>query len=323
MNIVVLDGHTMNPGDLSWERLKKTGKCRIYPRTAPEEVVRRACHADILLTNKVVVPGSAIAELPRLKYIGVLATGYNIVDIEAAKERGIPVTNVPAYGTAAVAQMTFAHILNLTTHVAHHAQSVREGTWSRSKDFCFWEYPLVELAGLTLGIIGFGRIGRAVGEIARSFGMTVVVNNGRRVPALFRGIRHVTLPRLFRESDIVTLHCPLTEKTRGIINKKSLSLMKPSAFLINTSRGFLVDEKALAAALKAGTIAGAGLDVMSEEPPRRRNPLFRVKNCFVTPHIAWATAAARIRLMDTVVDNIEAFLHEKPLHVVNGIDYKR
>lgn len=317
MNIVVLDGYTLNPGDLSWDALSALGACRIYDRTPGDAVVERAAEADILLTNKAVLSRAIIERLPRLKYIGVLATGYDIVDIEAARKRGIPVTNVPAYGIRSVAQMTFAHILNLTQHVAQHAASVSAGGWLAAKDFCYWETPLVELVGLTIGIIGFGRIGRAVCDLAIAFGMDVLFTTRSVLTTVPQGAQQASLEELLRRSDVVSLHSPLTEATRHTINADTLRRMKPSALLINTSRGALIDEQALADALADGIIAGAGLDVLSEEPPRADHPLLSAKNCYITPHIAWATRAARARLMDIVVENIERFLSGEPQNVVN------
>src|SRR5439155_3995323 len=309
MKIVVLDGFTLNPGDLSWDELKSLGDCEIRDRTPLEEVAKRAADAEIVLTNKAPVTRESILSLPKLKYIGVLATGYNIVDVAAARQRNIVVTNVPTYGTKSVAQMTFALLLELTQHVGHHAQTVRDGRWTRSPDFCYWDYPLIELDGLTMGIIGYGRIGQAVGELARAFGMKVIAHSRKQSSE--------ELERLFRESDVISLHCPLTPETKHLVNTKRLGWMKPTAFLLNTSRGPLVDEAALAEALNAGRIAGAGLDVLSVEPPLADNSLFKAKNCFITPHIAWATRAARSRLMDAAVDNVRAVLAGKPKNVVS------
>jgi glycerate dehydrogenase len=317
MNIVVLDGYTLNPGDLSWGDLEKMGDSRIYDRTAPDDVVARAKNAEILFTNKTPVTGKAIRVLSKLKYIGVLATGYNIVDVEAAKERNIIVTNVPTYGTDSVAQNTFGHILNLTNRVAYHAQSVGDGKWSSSEDWCYWDYPLIELRDLTLGIIGFGRIGQAVAGLALAFGMRVLFNDTTMPSSLPQNIRSVNLRELFRESDIITLHCPLTNETEKLVNKERLSWMKKSAFLINTSRGPLIDEEALAEALNKEEIAGAGLDVLSVEPPSLGNPLLKAKNCYITPHNSWATKASRIRLMNAVIDNLKSYLKNKPKNVVN------
>jgi glycerate dehydrogenase len=317
MNIVVLDGYTLNPGDLSWAELEKLGPCEIHDRTPADRVVQRAASADIVLTNKTPVDRAAIAKLPRLRYLGVLATGYNIVDVAAARDRAIPVTNVPSYGTQSVAQMTFALLLELTQHAGHHAQSVRDGRWTRSPDFCYWDFPLIELDGLTLGLVGFGRIGQAVAKLATAFGLRVIVHTRTPPAGIQLPVQFVPLEELFRASDVVSLHCPLTEETRHLVNGPRLALMKPAAFLINTSRGPLVDEPALAEALNAGRLAGAALDVLSVEPPVADNPLLTAKNCLVTPHIAWATRAARARLMDVAVANVRSFLDGQPRNVVN------
>jgi glycerate dehydrogenase len=317
VSIVVLDGFTLNPGDLSWAPLESLGRCAIYDRTPPEEVVARAEHAGIVLTNKTVLCRDAIARLEDLRYIGVLATGYNIVDVEASRRRNIVVTNVPDYGSRSVAQMAIAHVLNLTQHVAYHAATVAGGRWTRSPDFCYWDYPLVELAGLTMGLVGFGRIGRTVAELARALGMRVVVSDPALRAEDSQGVEVLTLDGLFSTSDVVSLHCPLTPETRRVVDHRRLSLMKPTAFLINTSRGPLVDETALAEALNAGRIAGAGLDVLEIEPPAADNPLLSAKNCYITPHIAWATRAARQRLLTTVVNNVRAFLAGRPSNVVS------
>ena len=318
--IVVLDGYTLNPGDLSWKGLETLGRCTVYDRCLDEEVVGRAEDAEIVLTNKTELSSDVIERLESLEYIGVLATGYNVVDIEAARERGIPVTNVPAYGTQSVAQMVFAHLLNLAQHVGHHAQTVRSGRWTSSVDFCYWEKPLIELAGLTMGVIGFGRIGRAVAKLAVAFGMKVVVYDIVTPTNVPEGCQFVGLEDLFRNSDVISLHCPLTPRTANIVNKERLAMMKKTAFLVNTSRGPLVDEPALAQALNEKSIAGAGLDVLSIEPPERDSPLFTARNCFITPHIAWATRAARERLLKVVVDNVASFLAGKPQNVVNGVN---
>lgn len=316
MRIVVLDGYTLNPGDLDWSPLEALGSYAIYPRTPPDQVLGRAMGAEIILTNKTILNRDTIVQLPTLRYIGVLATGYNVVDVAAAKQRGIIVTNVPTYGTASVAQMVFAHLLNLTQHVAAHAESVRAGDWTRSEDFCYWRFQLVELAGLTMGIVGFGRIGRETGKLARAFGMKVIYHDvfAASVPA--EEGTAVDLDTLFCESDVVSLHCPLTDTNLGLVSAARLNLMKPTAFLINTSRGPLVDESALAEALNSGRIAGAGLDVLCVEPPSSDNPLLTAKNCFITPHIAWATRAARQRLLETAVANVRAFVQGKPENVV-------
>jgi len=316
MNIVVLDGYTLNPGDLSWAPLEALGDCRVFDRTAPGDVLARAAGAEIVLVNKVELPAETIAQLDELRYIGVLATGYNIVDAEAARRRGIPVTNVPVYGTRSVVQMVFAHLLNLTQHVAHHAETVRSGRWAACEDFCYWDRPLIELDGLTMGIVGFGRIGRAVADLAIALGMNVLVFDVRAVAAP-EGVRLVELDEVFRAGDVVSLHCPLTPETRGLVSAQRLAMMKPTAFLINTARGPLVEEQALADALNAGRIAAAGLDVLAVEPPPADNPLIAARNCFITPHIAWAAQAARRRLLQTAIENVEAFLNGRPQNVVN------
>jgi glycerate dehydrogenase len=318
MNIVVLDAYTLNPGDLSWAELEALGPCALYDRTPPESRVERAKGSQIVLTNKTVLSRQVIEQLPKLRYIGVLATGYNIVDTAAARGRGVPVTNVPTYGSASVAQMVFAHLLHLTQRVADHARSVAAGDWSRCPDFCYWQHPLVELAGLTLGLVGFGRIGRTAALIAQSFGMNVLAHDIAAPADAPEGVHFVGLEELFRQSDVVSLHCPLTPETQHIINPRSLAWMKPTAILINTSRGPLVDEQALADALNSGRLAAAGLDVLAEEPPVGMNPLLAAKNCFVTPHIAWATRAARKRLLDTAVANVRAFLNGQPQNAVNA-----
>lgn len=315
MNIVILDGYTLNPGDLSWEELQSLGQCAIYDRTPPAEVARRSATADILLTNKTELTSRHMQDLPRLKYVGVLATGTNVVDIAAARARGIVVTNVPTYGTKSVAQVTFALILELAHHVGHHARSVREGRWTQSLDWCYWDSPLIELDGLTLGVVGFGRIGSAVGELGAAFGMKVLAfDSAAKAPPPF--VRFVELDALFRESDIVSLHCPLSPQTAKLVNAQRLELMKPAAFLLNTSRGPLVDERALADALNSGRIAGAAVDVLCKEPPPADNPLLTAKNCLITPHLAWATRAARSRLMKTAVENVRAFLQGRPQNMV-------
>jgi glycerate dehydrogenase len=316
MNIVILDGFTLNPGDLSWEELQSLGPCTVYDRTPAAEVARRAAEADIALTNKTVLGAGEIQFLPRLKYIGVLATGTNVVDLAAARARGIPVTNVPTYGTKSVAQMTFALLLELAHHTGHHAHSVREGRWTRSTDWSYWDFPLVELDGLTIGLVGLGRIGRTVSELATAFGMKVIAYDpmAGSAPAF---VRLVELDALFRESDVVSLHCPLTPQTTNLVNASRLALMKPTAFLLNTSRGPLVEERALAEALNSGRIAGAAMDVLAKEPPPADNPLLTAKNCILTPHLGWATRAARSRLMKIAVENVRAFLQGKPQNVVS------
>ncbi|MCC7519773.1 MAG: D-2-hydroxyacid dehydrogenase [Verrucomicrobiae bacterium] len=317
--IVCLDGFTLNPGDLDWRPLHALGEFFAYERSAPHEVVPRADGAEIVLTNKTVLAREHFAQLPKLRYVGVLATGYNVVDLAAARDRKIPVTNVPSYGTRSVAQMVFAHVLNLTHRVGVHAEAVRAGRWTECPDFCFWDVPLVDLEGLTMGIVGFGRIGKATGALARAFGMRVLACRAASPSGERDGVHYVSLEELLRESDVVSLHCPLTPETKGLIHRERLALMKPTAFLINTSRGPLVDEAALAEALDVGKIAGAGLDVLSMEPPKADHPLLKAKNCFLTPHIAWATRAARARLLQAVADNLRAFLAGFPKNVVNGV----
>ena len=319
MNIVLLDGYTLNPGDLTWKDLEALGRCTVYDRTAPEDVVARVKEAEIALTNKTVLSAEIIKQLPKLKYIGVLATGVNVVDIEAARDAGIPVTNVPAYSTPSVAQLVFAHLLNLAHHVGAHSETVRNGKWACNIDFCYWDTPLIELAGLTMGIIGFGRIGRAAAKLALAFGMKVIAYDVVKPSSIPEGCRFVSLEDVFRLSDVVSLHCPLTPQTQNIINRKHLELMKKTAFIINAGRGPLVDEQALADALNNERIAGAGLDVLSSEPPERDNPLLTAKNCFITPHIAWATGAARERLLKVVVDNVASFIAGKLQNVVNDV----
>jgi glycerate dehydrogenase len=320
MKIVVLDGYTLNPGDLSWDELKSLGDCAIYDRTAPAELMSRADGAEILLTNKTPLLREHIQNLKALQYIGVLATGTNIVDLDAARERRIPVTNVPTYGTKSVAQTTMALLLELTQHVGHHARTVRGGQWSRSADWCYWDRPLMELDGLTLGIIGLGRIGSAVAELATAFGMKVIAAQSHLpspITSFQSPIVRVDLETLFRQSDVISLHCPLSPATSRIVNAERLALMKPTAFLLNTSRGPLVDEQALADALNSGRIAGAGLDVLATEPPPANNPLLQAKNCVITPHLAWATRASRERLLKIAVANVRAFLDGKPQNVVS------
>jgi glycerate dehydrogenase len=315
-SIVVLDGHCLNPGDLSWQGLEALGQCTIFERTLPGQVAERIRYADIVLTNKVALRRELMSGQLRLKYIGVTATGYNIIDVDAARELGIVVTNVPTYGTMSVAQMVFAHLLNLTQRVGDHAEAVREGRWASSSDWCFWDFPLVELSGMTMGIVGFGRIGWATAQLAQAFGMQVIAHN-RSAIAPSSNVRQFDLDWLFRDSDVVSLHCPLTPETKQLVNRERLAMMKPTAFLINTSRGALVDEAALADALNCGRLAGAGLDVLDAEPPEARNPLFTAKNCYITPHIAWATRTSRQRLLDLAVENVAEFLAGRPRNVVN------
>lgn len=316
MKIVVLDGYAANPGDLCWDELKALGECVIYDRTAPEEVLERAAGATIVLTNKTVLTAAQIDALPELKYIGVLATGYNIVDIEAARTRGIVVTNIPSYSTPSVAQMVFAHILNIAVQVQHHSEEVHKGRWTNSKDFCFWDTPLIELRGKKLGIVGLGHTGYSTARVAIGFGMEVHAYTSKSAFQLPPEIRKMELDELFRECDIISLNCPLTESTRNMVNAERLKLMKPTAILINTGRGQLINEQDLADALNSGQIYAAGLDVLSQEPPRADNPLLTAKNCYITPHIAWATTVARERLMHIMMDNIKAYLEGKPINNV-------
>ncbi len=317
MKIVVVDGATLNPGDLSWQLLESCGSYEVYPHSTPEETVTRCQGADAVLINKAPFSRSMLAALPALKYIGVTATGFNIIDISAASERGIVVTNVPTYGTASVAQMVFALLLEMTQHVGHHSQTVREGRWSKSPNFSYWDYPLIELAGLTMGIVGCGRIGQATARLGAAFGMNVI--GYRALSADTALITPVGLDELFARSDVVSLHCPLTPETAGLVNAARLALMKPSAFLINTSRGLLVNERDLADALNQGRIAGAGLDVLSVEPPQPDNPLLTARNCVITPHNSWATQSARKRLMQIAIENLRAFAVGRPQNVVNGV----
>lgn len=318
MKIVVLDGYTLNPGDLTWEGIKNFGDLTVYDRTPEKEVAKRSEGAEIIFTNKTPVRESALKQLPALKYIGILATGYNVVDTEYAKKAGIIVANVPGYGTASVVQMTFALLLELCLHVQKHSDSVLEGDWSASPDFCYWKYPLVELEGKTIGIIGFGSIGQKVGDIATAFGMNIIGSARRHSDQSHRkNFRWADTNELLQQSDVVSIHCPLFPETKGLINKDSLQLMKKSAFLINTSRGPIVIEEDLANALNTGVIAGAGVDVLSTEPPSNNNALFSARNCIITPHIAWATREARSRLMTIAVDNLAAYMQGKPVNVVN------
>jgi len=316
MKIVVLDGYGLNPGDLSWEEMRALGELTVYDRTAPAELLERSAGAEVLITNKTVITAEDMAALPALKYIGVLATGYNIVDIQAAKARGIIVTNIPAYSTASVAQMVFAHILNITQRVGHYAYANRHGRWANNPDFCYWDTDLVELDGKKLGIIGLGNTGQATARIAAAFGMQVCAYTSKPQSQLPGGIRKMELDELFRECDVVSLHCPLTPDTKELVNATRLALMKPTAILINTGRGPLVNEKDLADALNKGVIAAAGLDVLSSEPPQYTNPLLTAKNCFITPHIAWATKEARVRLMQIAVGNLKGFIKGE---IVNNV----
>src|SRR5690625_1803567 len=317
LDIVVLDGYTLNPGDLDWAVLEKLGKVTIYDRTRDEDIVERASDAQIVLTNKTPFTKETLAQLPNLKYIGVLATGYNIIDIEAAKEQDIIVTNVPTYSTKSVTQLVFALLLELCHRVQRHSDAVYNGEWVNSVDFSFTLSPLIELADKTIGIIGLGRIGKQTAEVAQAFGMHVLaVGSGRSKPTEIAGVEWVELDELLERSDVVSLHCPLTPSTEGLINADRLSRMKKSAFLINTSRGQLIDEQDLTDALNRGQLAGAGLDVLSTEPPAADNPLLTAKNCIITPHIAWATKEARMRMMDIAVNNVRSFIEGSPVNKV-------
>jgi glycerate dehydrogenase len=319
MKIVVLDGYTLNPGDLSWEELKTFGDLDVYDRTPPDKVIERASGASILFTNKTPVGEEIINQLPTLKYIGVLATGYNVIAIEYAKAKGIKVTNVPGYGTTSVVQHTFALRVELCHRVQNHSDTVYSGTWSKSPDFCYWETPQVELFGKTLGIIGFGNIGEQVADIASAFGMNILATSRTHSDQRHRkNFQWATVSEVLTNSDIVSIHCPLFAETKGLINQESLQLMKKSSFLINTSRGPIIVEKDLADALNNNSIAGAAVDVLSEEPPALDNPLFHAKNCIITPHIAWATKAARSRLMDISIKNLSSYLNGNPMNVVNN-----
>ena len=307
MKIVVLDGYGLNPGDLSWKGMEALGELTVYDRTSPSELMERSEGAEALITNKTLITAENMEALPDLKYIGVLATGYNVVDIEAAKARGIVVTNIPAYSTSSVAQMVFAHILNITQRVGHYAEENSKGRWTNNADFCYWDTDLVELDGKKMGIVGFGNIGQATARIAQAFGMEVLLYTSKEQSALPQGMRKVALDELFAESDVISLHCPLTPDTREMVNAERLKLMKPGAILVNTGRGPLVNEQDLADALNEGRIAAAGLDVLSVEPANADNPLLGAKNCFITPHIAWATKEARTRLMQIAVQNLKSY----------------
>ena len=316
MNIVILDGYTANPGDLSWQGLEEIGEVTVYDRTKADETVARAADADIVLTNKVIISREIIAQLPRLKYIGVLATGYNVVDIEAAHERGITVTNVPAYSTESVAQMVFAYLLTVTNRTEHYAIENRNGRWTKNPDFCYWDFPHMELAGKTFGIVGLGNIGRRVAEIATAFGMHVKALTSKSADAIPANIEKATLESILSTSDVLSLHCPLTDKTRHLINRETLQQMKPTAILINTGRGPLVDDQSIADALSGGRLAAFCADVLTEEPPKADNPLLKQPNAYMTPHIAWASKEARVRLVQVATDNVRAFINGRPQNMV-------
>lgn len=317
MKIVVLDGYGVNPGDLSWETLEALGDVEVYPRTAPEDVIDRCFNAEIILTNKVVINKQILVSLPRLKYIGVLATGYNVVDVDTASDLDIIVTNIPAYSTDSVVQMTFAHILTMTNRVEHYTQQNRNGRWSNNPDFVYWDTPLIELAGKTMGIVGLGNIGMKVAQLARCFGMEVYAFTSKASSLLPEGIQKTTFEGLLSVSDILSLHCPLNRSTCEMINASSLAKMKEGALLINTGRGPLVNEADVAEALRSGHLGGYGADVMCQEPPAEDNPLFSAPNAYITPHIAWATFEARKRLIAIAVGNVKAFIDGNPVNVVN------
>ncbi len=316
MKIVILDGYSANPGDLSWKELETMGEVTVYDRTSPSETVARAAEADIVLTNKVIIGREEMAQLPHLKYIGVLATGYNVVDIEAAHERGITVTNVPAYSTESVAQMVFAHLLTVTNRTEHYAIANREDRWTNNKDFCYWDFPHQELSGKSFGIVGLGNIGQRVAAIAHAFGMRVCAYTSKSESQLPSYVEKKPLTDLLSECDVVSLHCPLTPDTRHLINNETLQKMKLSAILINTGRGPLVDDQAVAEALAEGRLAAFCADVLTEEPPKATNPLLNQPNAFITPHIAWASTEARIRLLQVAIGNVRSFLNGHPQNVV-------
>ena len=316
MKIVVLDGYGLNPGDLSWDAVSQLGELTVYDRTSSEEVIERSAGAEAILTNKTVITAEIMEALPDLKYIGVLATGYNVVNVDAAREKGIVVTNIPAYSTPSVAQMVFAHILNIAQQVQHHSEEVRKGRWTNNADFCFWDTPLIELREKKIGLVGLGHTGFNTARIAIGFGMQVTAYTSKSSLQLPPEIKKRTLDELFSECDIVSLHCPLTDETKELVNAERLRLMKPTAILINTGRGPLVNEQDLADALNAGKLYAAGLDVLSSEPPKADNPLLTARNCYITQHIAWASLEARTRLMDILVENIKAFQAGKPVNNV-------
>lgn len=318
MKIVVLDGFTLNPGDLTWDELKQFGELTVYDRTQKEDIVSRIKDAEIVFTNKTPIDEATLESCPSVRYIGVLATGYNVVDIEAAAKRNIPVTNIPTYGTTAVAQYVFALLLELCHHIGAHSEAVKKGEWENRKDFCFWDYPLIELSNKTMGIIGFGRIGQATAKIANAFGMQVLAYDEYQSKELLsEGIAYASLDEVLKNSDVISLHCPLTEKTKEIINQQTISQMKDGVLLINTSRGPLICEADLKQALESGKVKGAALDVVSVEPMKESNPLWGVENCIVTPHIAWAPKESRARLMKIAVDNLAQFLNGTTVNRVN------
>ena len=317
IRIVVLDGYTLNPGDLSWNALESMGDCVVYERTSPSEVVERCRDAEVVLTNKVPVMAAEIEQLPRLAYIGVLATGYNVIDCAAAREKGIPVSNVPAYGTDVVGQFAIALLLEICHHIGAHSEAVRQGRWEHSTNWCFWDYPLMELAGKTMGIIGFGRIGQKTGAIAKALGMEVLAYSPHESESGRAIAQYTDLDTLLAKSDVISLHCPLFPETREIINRETIAKMKDGVIILNNSRGPLIAEQDLADALNSGKVYAAGLDVVGEEPIRGDNPLLRAKNCIITPHISWASRESRQRILDCTVKNVKAFQAGAPIHVVN------
>ena len=316
MKIVILDGYTTNPGDLSWKALEEMGALTVYERTKPEETIDRAKDAEVVLTNKVLLKRQEIEQLPKLRYIGVLATGYNVVDLEAAREHGIIVTNVPAYSTLSVAQMVFSHLLTVTNHTEHYARQNREGKWTASPDFSYMDMPVTELAGKTFGIVGLGNIGQRVAMIAAAFDMSVVAYTSKSADQLSPYIQKRTLDEVLAESDVLSLHCPLTPDTQHLVNRQTLQKMKPSAILINTGRGPLISDQDVADALNNNRLKAFCADVLTEEPPKADNPLLRCENAYITPHIAWASSEARVRLLDVAINNVRAFLDGKPQNVV-------
>ncbi|MBQ3131725.1 MAG: D-2-hydroxyacid dehydrogenase [Clostridia bacterium] len=317
MKIVVLDGYTENPGDLSWEKLEALGELTVYDRTPVDKVIERIGDAEIVYTNKTPITRETLDACPNIKFISVLATGYNVVDCAAAREKGIPVTNVPTYGTASVAQFAIALLLEVCHHVAHHDRAVHEGRWENNPDWCFWDYPLIELAGKTMGIIGLGRIGQATARIAKALGMRVIASDNVKTEAGAEAAEYVELDALLGESDVVVLHCPLFPETQGIINKHTIAKMKDGVIIINNSRGPLVVEQDLADALNSGKVYAAGLDVVSTEPINGDNPLLTAKNCIITPHISWAPKESRMRIMDAAAENLKVFMAGEPINVVN------
>ena len=319
MNIIILDGYTENPGDLSWEGFERLGTLTVYDRTEPAQIIERIGDAEVVITNKVPLSAETLAACPAITYIGVLATGYNVVDVAAAKERNIVVTNIPTYGTTAVAQFAFALLLELCHHVGHHNRTVQEGKWTQCPDFCYWDYPLIELSGKTMGIVGFGRIGQAVGKLANAFGMQVLAYDAYQNSDLEHDMcRYADLDTVLSQSDVISLHAPLTEQTNGMINRETIARMTDGVMILNTSRGPLINEMDLREALLSKKVGGAAVDVVSSEPICADNPLLGLDNCIITPHIAWAPKESRQRLMDIAVDNLQSFINGKPVNVVNS-----